>query len=253
MISRKKNFLATLTFIFFSTVLVRSASAIPTLQLDIEGGYYDSYTQTIVATAGDSFTVYALLNPGPKPTTAELSALLSDTYYLSVAITPRMAETGGDLGDFSIDGDTVNVTGDMTYGSPPVEALQGHDGHDLAPHDIYETYFVEKAFTFDPNQTTTPYDTQLNPGGFSGQVDGELFFYVAFDIDMSGLDPEYGLHFDLYNTDAKKFLDVDVDDFAPFSHDAESGPIPEPSTLLLLGSGLAILRRFRKSPNLKGC
>jgi hypothetical protein len=169
-----------------------------------------------------------------------------------------MEETGEDLGEFSINGDVVDVTSGMTFGSPPIESLQGHDGHDLAKHDIYETYFYEQAFTFDPNKTTTPYNTQLNPGGFSGQVDGELFFYIAFDIDLSGLDPEHGVHFDLYNRDVKIALaedidDIDVDDFAPFSHDAGSGPIPEPSTLLLLGSGLIILRKFKRKHNHKAC
>lgn len=247
MTSRKIKYLSILTFIFCSIVLAKSVFAIPRLQLDIGGGYYDPVTETIMSSDSDSFTVYALLNPGTNPSTAELSALLSETYYLSVAITPRMEETGEDLGEFSINGDTIDVTDGMAYGSPPIESLQGHDGHDLAKHDIYETYFYERAFTFDPNDTTTPYNTQLNPGGFSGQVDGELFFYVAFDIDISGLDPEHGVHFDLYNTAAREGTDVDVDDFAPFSHDAESdGPIPEPGTLILLGSGLFILRKFRK-------
>jgi hypothetical protein len=253
MISRTKKYLSTLTFIFFSIVLVRSAFAIPRLQLDIGGGYYDPVTETIMSPPGDSFTVYALLNPGTNPTTAELSALLSETYYLSVAITPKMEKTGEDLGEFSINGDVIDVTSGMTYGSPPIENLEGHDGHDLGKHDIYETYFYEHAFNFNPDNTTTPYNTQLNPGGFSGQVDGELFFYAAFNIDISGLDPEHAVHSDLYNTAVRDGLDVDVDDFAPFSHDAQGGPIPEPSTFLLLGSGLIILRKFRRKHNDKAC
>jgi len=47
--------------------------------------------------------------------------------------------------------------------------------------------------------------------------------------------------------------DIDINSFAPFSHDAQSNghSVPEPSALLLLGSGLLGLalynrRRFKK-------
>jgi hypothetical protein len=54
------------------------------------------------------------------------------------------------------------------------------------------------------------------------------------------------LHFDLYNTTVKNNGNITVDDFAPFSHDAQSGPglpptnvdVPEPSTIAILGLGL---------------
>ena len=58
-------------------------------------------------------------------------------------------------------------------------------------------------------------------------------YYVAFDIDRTGLNMNYNLHFDLYNTDVKRDGTIIVDDFAPFSHDA--GAVPEPAAVFMLG------------------
>ena len=64
---------------------------------------------------------------------------------------------------------------------------------------------------------------------------------------------------DLYDNLLRTSGDVDVDHFAPFSHDAQSGPlvpppppppIPEPATLVLLATGLAIsARSIRRRPD----
>src|SRR5688500_5470126 len=61
------------------------AEAIPLLQLDMSGGVYDPVTESIVAPGG-AFTLYALLTPPKNTTDAQLAALLSDTYYVSVAL-----------------------------------------------------------------------------------------------------------------------------------------------------------------------
>jgi len=55
----------------------------------------------------------------------------------------------------------------------------------------------------------------------------------------------------LYNTElGKESSDIDVNQFAPFSHDAQSSKVPEPTTMLLLGLGLVGLagvgRRIKK-------
>jgi hypothetical protein len=72
-------------------------------------------------------------------------------------------------------------------------------------------------------------------------------YYKVFDVDVSGLKPGYLIHFDLYNTKVVEGGDIDVSEFAPFSHDAESrSRVPEPSTLLLLGGGLLSLAVFGK-------
>ena len=68
-------------------------------------------------------------------------------------------------------------------------------------------------------------------------------YYMAFTFNVANLDPRYIIHFDLYNTRIKN-SDIDVTQFAPFSHDAESGPrerVPEPQTIVLMSAGLLAL------------
>jgi hypothetical protein len=228
--------------LIFGTILLgavafgsREASAYPVLQLDIGGGVYDLETETIVGTS-NPFTLYALLTPYRNATTDQINGLLAETYYISVALTPKTAPPGGSLGSFTFEGTTVDATSDMVYGVPPLESNLEFDANDLSRHGIFETYFWEFAFTFDPSTTALAYNTADNPGGPTA---GTGAYVVAFDVDSRLLSSGYGLHFDLYNTVARSGGDIDRDDFAPFSHDAECcAQVPEPGTLLLLGSGV---------------
>ena len=76
--TRLATFTAALTF------FAHAAFAVPTLQLDILGGVYDTTTETIVATS-DTFTLLAILTPSGGD---DINTLLNDTYYISSAITP---------------------------------------------------------------------------------------------------------------------------------------------------------------------
>ena len=89
-------------------------------------GVYDTTTETIIAT-GNTFTLYAFL-------IQDKYNLLSDTYFISAAIAPKVGSAGADLGSFTFNGTNINATSDMTYGVPPLEAiasLQGWDSGDL--------------------------------------------------------------------------------------------------------------------------
>lgn len=218
------------------------AHAVPALQLDIAGGTYDSATQTIMA-SGNSFSLYAYgLSSG--------NGAVSGNYYLSMALLP-VTSAAGSFGSFTIDGTTITATSGMTYGTAPietVESLQGWDSGDLPTHSIFPTYFAEQQFTFSATQSGI-YNTQDNAG--SGPISGTGMYYKKFDFDISGLVAGYGLHFDLYNETisvcgkAKNCTsgDVDVKNFAPFSHDAQGmvTTIPEPETYAMLLAGLGLM------------
>lgn len=217
-----------------------TSRALPALQLDIEDGGYDFSTDTIVA-GDDAFTLYAFLNPSKYN-------ILTDMFYISIAVLPAMEYSleGDRLGSFTINGATINVTSDMTYGTPPVDEIytglsetNDWDTGDLEPHGVFPTYFYEYGFYFNENDMTERYDTMYRAIDGEKTLQDGLMYYAAFTIDTSLLDPEHVIHFDLYNSKLRRSGDdYDITMFAPFSHDAESRRVPEPGTLILLGSGL---------------
>jgi len=255
------------------------AWAEPVLQLDIANGTYDPISETIVA-ATDAFPLFTLLSPPTNATSSEINAMLASTYYVAVALVPQTGPVDQNLGSYTFNGNPVSVTSDMTYGTPPLELLpqlQGSDAHDLSSHGIYETFFTQVPFTFSSSQRATTYNTADSPGGLVVNPMGGSY-YAAFAVNMLQLDPRYTLHFDLYDTTVVECAqkkqttkksgpqsptqgpnalcpDVDVDSFAPFSHDAQGPPdreppppppVPEaPSIILFAASmGAAGVRRW---------
>jgi hypothetical protein len=228
------------------TLAAATAEAYPILQLDIIGGHYDAATETIVS-GGPDFVLVALLSHADAD-------LLADTYYISAAVSPNPGPAGGDLGNFSWNGTNYDVTDDMTYGTPPLEASGAtHDGGDLPGHGIFPTFFREFSFQFSTANRTEEYNTEDNPSGLTPtSATTNVAYYALFNI-TTGLTGDNVLHFDLYNSAVRRNGDEDVDRHAPFSHDAESSnqKVAEPGSMLLMSMGLLFaarsMRRLKKA------
>jgi hypothetical protein len=213
-----------------------SARAVPTLQLDIIGGYYDAATQTVFSN-GPTFSLVAYGAPGSQ-TGAEI---LGQMFYISAAFVPRLDQNPSfDAGSFNIDGTSITATAaNLSYGIPP-----GGDDN-LGRHGIYQTYYHEVSFSFDATDTVTSYNVQDNAGGALFDEVGTDMFFKSWEFNVTDLSG-YQLHFDLYNGDRSLF--------APFSHDAESHgynlatntEVPAPSGLAFLGFGLLSIGLARR-------
>ena len=73
---------------------------------------------------------------------------------------------------------------------------------------------------------------------------GGGMYFAAFAVDRLLLNANYAVHFDLYHEVVHLGGDIDVDHFAPFSHDAQSS-VPEPGTVSVwvMAVTLAVVQR----------
>ncbi|WP_375192499.1 choice-of-anchor N protein [Marinobacter sp.] len=226
-----------------------SALAVPTLQLDIDGGTYVGGSEESTVTNSPTFDLWALGVVGGVDTSVD--------YYLSIALLPQTENVGdpAGLGNITVNGVTLSSLGLSEYGTPPVETVS--NGGELGSHGVYDTFYYELMFSFAGSPTIASYNVQ---DGTDGPV-GEELYKKIFQIDASSLAFGYGLHFDLYTYGQKnsKKEGLAITEFAPFSKDAayctsrncEPVQVAEPSTIALFGIGLMSLVAIRRRSSSK--
>lgn len=219
-------------------LLTASAFAVPDIQIFIDGATYDWGDQTWVATTGGSVDVYVISANEAKTDIIVALAL----------------GAGDDPSTMTVDfGGSVVNPGDWVYGFPPTPP-DWNPGGDLSPHSIYPTYYAEIG--------TGPYglgqmvgDVQpdtLNGGEYWDPTATPAFpaapanaagDWKMFTMNITGPIGS-SVHIDAFTLDGNG----EVYRFAPYSHDGTTTLVPEPGTIVLMGSGLfgLGLRAYRK-------
>ncbi len=235
-----------------------TASAIPALQVYIEGATYDDADESwkITSPSNAPLRLWAVGNVdgrGGKGSITDVKAAFaysSGAGNVTIDITPT---TTGNFGGFTDESVAVAPTLIATHtdGSQPVRS----DGKKLAKHGVYgrNTHFQEWALG-DFTLTDSPIADFMDafpeaPIEATGQIN-------AYDINVTGLVEGEWIHIDLYGSilnSRGKVKSV----FAPFSHDAEftllaAGPIGStevhaPGALVIFSAGLFFLARQRRN------
>lgn len=238
----KNRLLTALFACAFAVLTAGSAFAIPALQLYIEGATYDDLSETWIAESSGSLRLWAVGAVGDYGSIFDVK--------LSIAYATGLAPT------FGLDGSTTggyNGFADPSTASDPVFTQVGNgtqplmgDGDPLPAHGIYGAGTSWSEYNLGDFTETDSYIADFSgatdtptPGTKQGQIN-------VYDLTFGNVPDGTVLHFDLYDHYLNN-QENEVYTKAPFSHDGETGAVPEPGTLALVGMGVAgLATRLRK-------
>lgn len=220
---------AAIIFLFTST-----AQAIPTLQLYMEGSTYDSKSESWTLSTPGTFKLWVLGQGGVYDVKLAAAYVTGETGTISLSPTTASAFYMPPSAPDTTTPDNAEFIAYMADGTIPVMG----SGAQLPVHGVYgpgtswtEWFLGDFLETSDmvADMTAEPLEWK----------DGQL---NAYDVTVAGFT---SVHFDAYDhtvlTKGKyKFV------IAPFSHDAEATPVPEPGTMMLLGVGLLSLAIYSR-------
>lgn len=218
-------------------ICAAESRAVPALQLYIEGATYDTSSQTWVGdfSSGDTIRLWAIGNvagAGGKGTIYDVKLSIAYDSADSPNVTSFLSSTTGGYGGFSDPSTPIDATyvQTVTDGSAP---LMG-DGSSLPSHGIY-------------GAGTSWMEYSLGDFAVADAMGGDFISSLpsppqpgyainVYAITITGTD---FVHFDLYDHTVSATSGQISYKFAPFSHDAEGGMLPDGgNTLALLGLGL---------------
>jgi hypothetical protein len=232
-LNEREKTMKSITLILALFLVLLSAtvsSAIPALQIYLEGATYDTTSETwVLNTSSDTFTLWVLgdISHYGSISDVKLAAAVATSELSGGSIALASTTASGITDPSTPVGPVFNVI--SADGAVPTLG----DGSPLAPHGIYGagTSFFEWSLG-DFTLIDSPIGDFITayPTSFSdmGQIN-------AYNVTASGFT---SIHFDAYdhfiagNSGKYKY------DFAPFSHDGEGNQVPEPSALWLVGMGL---------------